>query len=80
MDVGKILDLADEALDLAQMVPAFAPIAKAADIALDVALEGIALLSPADAKAVERRYAQIEARVTEHHGRTIGALKAAEQA
>ncbi len=73
------LDLADKALDIAQMVPALAPLAKTADIVLEAARSGAALFSEDDPTQLGERIRALEGRVAAHYRKTDAALAAAAQ-
>ncbi|MCA3256065.1 MAG: hypothetical protein INF91_10665 [Alphaproteobacteria bacterium] len=79
MGLTQILDIADQALDIAQKVPGLGAAAKVADIALGVARETAHLLAPGDVHAFANRLVEIEQRVAAHHERTMAVLKAAER-
>lgn len=71
------LDLADKALDIAEMVPALAPIAKTAEIVLDTARGVAGVLSEDDPEELGNRLRALEARVAAHHKQVMAALDAA---
>lgn len=71
------LDFADKALDIAQMVPALAPVAKTAEVVLDAVRSGAALFSDDDPAELGERIRKLEQRVAEHYKQTSAALAAA---